>query len=478
MANKKISELDPVGYVSEYDSLMVLRDNQTRLVHLQYVADNIDYIYGDDTIGIPGEQGFGVGYINPSALPSGFTALEGCYDKLSNNYGNYKYSDGSIMVFIPKFYYRINHSNNPTYVTYTPNDVDIVGADVFDSREAAALIGYALHRAFIDGGVEQDGVFVDKYMCSNNGGIASSIAGGNPISTHPDHNPISGLNGITVNAYYSCIDAAKTRGDNFACTSRFIQSALALLSLAHGQASVNATYCAWYDVEDNYPKGCNNDALRDVDDTNLLYVSDGYSNCGKTGSSNSLSKTTHNGQACGVADLNGLMYEVNLGMTRPGTSPTDTSQQNDTTKFFVLKESVSLKDLTSDWGSSTSAWGDETNLLTKYDQIDIPYIDYSGVYMKFGNGSNQVISSELDNTSDGYKLSGLGFPVNGNGQSSSGTKLFGNDALYNYHRANMCLLSCFYWDNSSYAGVFACNLYFYRYPSNSYVGLRVACYPV
>ena len=270
---------------------------------------------GANLIGIPGTAGFGVG-IAPE-LPAGMTPMYGAVEKTSPNYGNYQYRDGSVMVWIPKFYYKI-----------TGNNIDIKGIDTYPTTAQANADGYALHRAFIDGGVEKDGFFVDKYMISKNawgtGYIGSSLKNGLPISTHADHNPIADLTACAGNYYYEMINAAHARdGINgainsnsiFFCCSRFIYAALAMLSLAHAQASSSTTYCAWYNATYNYPKGCNNNALGDIDDAGVSYTSDGYSNCGKTGSGTPFAKTTHNGQECGVADLNGLMWEVSLGAT-------------------------------------------------------------------------------------------------------------------------------------------------------------------
>ena len=54
----------------------------------------------------------------------------------------------------------------------------------------------------------------------------------------------------------------------------------------------------------------------------MKWEPDGYSNCGKTGSAgygggagNVFAKSTHNGQNCGSADDNGLMYEISIGLT-------------------------------------------------------------------------------------------------------------------------------------------------------------------
>lgn len=276
-------------------------------------------------IGIPGQAGFGVG-VCPS-VPAGFTPMTGCSDPAADNYGNYTFADGSVMAWVPAFYYRIGHASNPTYASYGLDSVDVQPLSRFAGKAEAAAEGYALHRAFIDGGTVQPGFFFDKYMVSNNGGVASSLKNGNAISFHADHNPVSGLNGAPSNIYASAILAAKTRGAAFHTGSAFQYAALALLSLAHGQAATSATWCAWYDAAGNinFPKGCNNNALRDTNDSSVLYVSDGYSNCGKTGSASILAKTTHNGQACGIADLNGLMWEVAIGITCIATSKTVTA---------------------------------------------------------------------------------------------------------------------------------------------------------
>lgn len=280
-------------------------------------------------IGIPGTMGFGVGVCPPSKLPSGMTPLPGCTIKGHANYGNYQYADGSIMVWIPKFYYKIGTGSNGLAV----NVIDIKGTDTFATTAQANDAGYALHRAFIDGGEEKDGFFVDKYMCSKNslgtGFVASSIKGGLPISTNSAHNPIADLTACAGNYYYEAINAAHARdGENgeinpnsifFVC-SRFIYSALAMLAMAHGQASSNTANCAWYNSTYNFPKGCNNNALGDTNDGSVTYESDGYSNCGKTGSGSLFAKTTHNGQDCGVADLNGLMWEISLGLTAIASS--------------------------------------------------------------------------------------------------------------------------------------------------------------
>jgi hypothetical protein len=389
-----------------------LRNNYQYLFNLMMPAYN--------RIGIPGEVGFGVGICPEASLPPGFTPMAGCYDPASPNYGNYTYLDGSVMVWIPKFYYRIHEtwqaisavteetpsatnvtvtSNghglvtgdkificqcagstelnsryytvtrvddnsftlqgilaagvtaytsggyfikgvgtaydfNRTLIDHEMNSVSIKGADDFATTAAANALGYALHRAFIDGGVEQPGFFVDKYKVSTQawgtGYIASSLKFGNPISTASTHNPSATITAAGANYYYAMIDAMKGRGETngvknassiFFCCSRFIHAALALLALAHGQAAMGQCNCAWYNsTTTNFPKGCNSGVLKDTNDSDVTYEGDGYATsatsfCGKTGSGVPFAKTTHNGQDCGVADLNGLMYEISIGLT-------------------------------------------------------------------------------------------------------------------------------------------------------------------
>lgn len=438
-------------------------------------------------IGVPGTQGFGVG-ICPS-LPVGFAEMTGTTDPASENYGNYQYKDGSVMCWIPKFYYKIGTGSNG----FAVNIIDIKSDREYATRAAAEADGYALHRAFIDGGSVKKGFMVDKYQCSKAawgaGFIGSSIKNGNPISTASAHNPIADLTAVATNAYFEVVTAAHARdgvdgavnaSSIFFCTTRFIYSALAILSMAHGQAAAGTTYCAWYDGAGttNFPKGNNDNAFGDTNDAAVDFTSDGYAsgNSAKTGSGVPFAKTTHNGQDCGVADLNGNMWEISLGLTRPGTTSTEAVQQNDAAAFYVLKESVAAKNLTSGWDSGNAAWGGAVHLATLYDVITISHIGNDAGYQGFGNGANQVLSHAV--SGDGYKLTALAIYKDANAESVAGTNLFGSDKIYEYHRSNLAVLSGGNWDNAADAGVWAGDLSDYRSSSSHDVGFRCACYPV
>jgi hypothetical protein len=406
------------------------------------------------SIGTPGQQGFGVG-IAPE-LPTGFVALSGSNDPASANYGNYQYSDGSVMVYVPAFVYKYGTGANGLAV----NVVDIKSLTAFADLATANAQGYALHRAFYNGGSIRPGFFVDKYQCSNNGGIASSIRNGNPLSSAPEHNPFSGLTGAPQNIYAGAIAAAKTRGTRFFCNTRFIHAGLALLANAHASASTSTTFCAWYAATGvSAPRGNNNNALGDANDATIAYVSDNYSNCGKTGSANFPAKVSHNGQLSGVMDLNGNVWEINLGLTSNGTN------------FYLLKTNADVTTITGGNTLATDAWG-TTGLAAMYDNIGATYesLQATNSIKNFG-AAGQVLSQATSGTAWG--TAGAGIPLT---TGLGGSNQFGNDGLWDYRPNELCVISGGSWDGGSGAGVLALNLYHVRGNSYPSVGFRAASY--
>ena len=438
---------------------------------LKYVLDR--YQPSENLIGVAGAAGFGVGICPLPDLPIGMAPMAGCRTIGDDNYGNYQFTEGSIMVWIPKFYYKI-----------TTLAIDIKGVDTYATTALANAAGYALHRAFIDGGVEKPGFFVDKYKCSKvangTGYTAASIKNGLPLSSAAAHNPFSGLTG-GADFYYSALDLAHRRdgvdgavnaSSIFFCCSKFVHGALAMLSMAHGQASVSTTNCAWYHATYNYPKGCNNNALKDYDDTSVIWGTDGYLNCGKTGSAgygagagNVFAKSTHNGQNCGVADLNGLIYEISIGVTCDGTN------------FYVAKQATAMKTFTNgDDAANTDHWGREAG-GGMFDALTVPFTE--GVdtgWQYFGSGANQVLSEVT--SGNGWLLTGLGLPKDAAGMDGTGTNLFGKDGFYRQTVDKLCLIACASWYNATNAGVWYVNWSDFRADSDYYVGFRAACYPV
>ncbi len=457
MANTKISALTALtgADLANDDVFPVVDTSATATRRITFAELKLGIFGAINNIGVAGQQGFGVG-IAPS-LPTGFAKLSGTDDPASDNYGNYQYSDGSIMCYIPAFYYKYGTGANGLAV----NVCDVKPFSAYADVATANAAGYALHRAFYNGGTIRPGVFVDKYQCSNNAGVASSLKNGNPLSSNSAHNPFGGLTGAPSNTYGGAIAAAKTRGAAFFCASIFVHKMLALLSLAHGQASTSSTFCAWFDAAGitNFPKGCNNNALRDTDDATILYVSDGYSNCGKTGSANALARTKHNGQSCGVADLNGNMYEIAPGLTSDGTD------------YYLLKTDANITAATGGNTLSTDLWG-ATGLAALYDSLGATYesLTASGTNKIFG-AATQVLSPATTGTAWG--MTGAGIPLT---TGVGGSNAFGSDYFYDARPNELCALSGAHWPTGGSAGVWALYLPDARGDSNVAVGFRSASY--
>ncbi|MEO5344463.1 MAG: hypothetical protein H7842_14240, partial [Gammaproteobacteria bacterium SHHR-1] len=239
------------------------------------------------------------------------------------------------------------------------------------------------------------------------------------------------------------------------------------------------TYCAWYDAggTTNFPKGCNNNALADTNDGTVTFTTAGdagSANKPQTGSGNPFNKTTHNGQNCGVADLNGAMWQVALGITDYGTSATDTTAHANG-NAYVLKESVALSSLTHGWDGTNDAWGNTTSLATKYDAVTgiFPWGSTTGT-VYFGSGTNQVFSGATSGTD--WLQTACGIQDTTSGASATGTNLFGNDYCSQYNRANLFVFCAGIWSAAAGAGVFCRGWGSHR--SNDYVnlGFRAGAY--
>ena len=419
---------------------------------------------GINDIGIAGQRGFGVG-ICPGPLPVGMVAMAGYNDPASDNYGNYQFTDGSVMVWTPAFFYKYGTGSNGL----TLNAVDIKPFSAYPTVGDANAAGYALHRAFYDGGAVQPGFFFDKFITSNNGGIASSLRNG-IVLTSGQRGSLStaiysALNGAPANNLGGSFAAAKTRGANFFAASQFQRGALAMLSLAHAQASTSTTYCAWYHATNNFPKGNNNNALGDAQDPAILYVADGngtYPGCGKTGSANLFARTTHNGQNCGIADLNGLVWEFSPGLTSDGTN------------LYLLNASVSMKSLTGGSGAATDAFG-AAGLAANYTSIGATYqsLTKAGGWVITGNVTNQVLSAATSGTD--WAMASMGIPLTG---GTGGSNPFGNDGIYQPAAwpNELAPHSGGGWSYASFDGLWALNLNNGRAYSDDAFGFRSALY--
>lgn len=434
----------------------------------QFVTDVVPSLRVGDTYALVG--------VCPETLPAGMSELTGTHTQ-SDEFGNYLVDNSqSVMVWVPRFYYKITAD---AAAPYYGTRIDI------SSRPKD---GYVIHRAFIDGGQIKRGFFIDKYQWSNaladgtdntdtTGGIAASIKNRRPVSTSTANNRISYLTGNSqtpTNTYGGVYAAAKSRGNSFAPVSQFCWSAMAMLSFAHAQALLDGAgapitgatgKAAWMDVAPYAPKGCNNNALKDAQDATVIYTTSGYSNQGLTGSPTLFSKTTHNGQNCGVCDLNGNMWEVCAGLTNVG-GPTALT-------YRILKESVALKDLVDATSGATGAFA-----ATPYDLMPEVWWTDAAAWYFYGNATNQVLSGETSRTALGYLLTACGLIKDANAGSTSqvATNRFGGDGLYRKHTNLLAPIAGGYWSTGSNAGVWPLSVNDSRASSNNYVGSRAVLY--
>jgi len=430
-------------------------------------------------IGTTGALGFSVAPCSENFASLGLSALSGTSTAGHDEYGNYQHTNGSIVCWMPKGYYRVGNSSAAKFSTYGANTLEIVGTDTYATEALANVDGFVLHRVFIDGGAEKAGVFVDKYRNSksaSNANIAVSVKNGNPISLTKNlgYTPSSTMTGCT-GIFADAITLARARGAGWNSQSIFVTGWLMMVSVAQGQNAANTTNVAWYDsgLTTNFPKGANNSSLRDVNDTSVLYTaSPDEAEKGLTGSGVPFAKTTHNGANNGVADVNGLMYEALIGYTNYGANATDTAD-NTTTTAYLLKTTTALKDLTAGWNGATDAFGVAGTLATRYDAITVPISVNTTGWIYWGSGTNAVFDSVA--TGVGRDLCGF-LPKDNNAYDATGINMLGNDGAYKTNRANLMPLACGHWGNVALAGVgfrFFANV---RSTDNKRAGFRGVAY--
>lgn len=366
-------------------------------------------------IGTAGQAGFGVG-VAPFT-PPGFERLDGTLDVHSPLYGNYRYKDGSVMVYVPRF-----------DVAFKDGLVNIVG----NGQEAPEGSHLVRMSAFFNGGEWKNGFFVDKYLCSKNGVMASSIKGGRVLSSarraRCEDTPFSSLGNSIEDNYAGAFDAAKTRGYEFFVSSLQMRIALGMLVVAQRQAA-NVEACKWLESEGKWPVGCTNWNLGDSRLAGLAYEADGtWDGCGLTGSANIPAAVSHNGQDCGVMDLNGLVWEIQSGV---GERDGD---------FAFVSDADALEDFhLNTWkahpaGARLPASGGHF--------IDPTRINHDGIFEALTErncGAGRVWAPE---------------------KTPKG----------------LCVISGGNWSNGSYAGVWALNLNGARGSSNNNVGFRAASF--
>lgn len=308
------------------------------------------------TIGVAGQQGFGVGAYggDPADLTAmGLSPMQGCENPASENYGNYKHTNGSIMCCVPAFCYRLGNSNAPSYSSDGDNALEIKDASEFPQfahnkafvdGDADFGNGWILHRAFVDGGKMKNCFFMDKYLCSiNDSDQAASIKNADWLMCLKSSATYATARFGGSGAGYDAIAFSRDRGDHYSLTTVYQWSAMAMLSLAHGQAATSTSYCAWYDTthSTNFPKGATTAGLTDIRDSSIMYTAHAYeSTFAKTGSSNNAEKVSHNGQLCGIMDVAGMCNQLSIGATNRSDGIIGLMKLNVSAHDFTLSNRV------------------------------------------------------------------------------------------------------------------------------------------
>lgn len=370
-----------------------------------------------------GSSGFGAG-ICPQELAKklGMSPMDGTFTPGHMNYGNYQDSRGSVLVWIPKMYIKTSHNAAVPYL----------GCKVELSYTKAS--GFWCHRAFINNGKEVDGFFIDKYLNSNQGGVASSvrsakpvhwantdIAAGNLIGVTEkwllgnEQNPNESGRGTKSKHYASGnFELAKVRGPNYHVMTLFEYNYLILLSKFIYQKAYEAndfSKIGWASSRTsryNFIQGMNTmqtfntavNAVHALDYKNKAYT---HTNgrvlyCTGDVSDANLGKISHNGQSNGVIDLVGGLW---------AWAPGHIYMYRDSANWFgVLKESTNINSITLN------------NILDKslYDEITMPtefmnFINQSkDTALHYLVGNNSLYRNNPTRTTNDYKLDSCGIP--------------------------------------------------------------------
>lgn len=366
----------------------------------------------------PGQPGFGVGIAPKKYLDKyQMTPMPDYGNPTSMNFGNYKDKNGSIMVYIPKHYIKI--TPDLTKAHYGGNKIEI---------STTAKTGFWLPRAFVNKGKEIDGIFVDKYLCSIQGGIPISVRGANPLVMNTYVEATQATWSITAcigvenrkPAYDKRTYSADTkdwrrssmglmacrvgRGKEYSPISTFTMTMLHNLAQAHYQACVdNSTLslCQWANGNSfagSFIKG-NTTNIGSIDSSVKYAKADvnAQHNLGKTGSvaDSVLGKVSHNGQANGVIDLVGNQWHQSYGYMQIYG------------KEYCLKESVDIAELTYDNVGDPSLYDE----IRSPDDIAVGTTSSTWKFKYFKPNATWW-STNADRTSNEYKLRECGIPIN------------------------------------------------------------------
>ncbi len=464
-----------------------------------YGIDNSWYGYINEfkyTIGLAGLKGFGVGCCQPELLPDDICTLPGTYDRFSLEYGNYVHlPSASIVCFIPAHYVDIQapgDTNAPSYGTKV----------VISSTQSGNAV---LAKTFRNGGSELAGVFVDKYQGSNcrpdGSGQPNSTDGlpgalpnsGGILASRPLHWPVSAIvvSGTLRSPFSYCNStvlnsASTTPANNYggiwaACQSRgsewypvpiWLRIHLGYLALAHAQALLTTggtpvtgatANAAWMDTAPYAPKG-NNNSGADINKTSLMFSrtdiggnvsgwagesSRAFTGAARIGNLSAVEHTTHNGQLCGIVDVNGNQSDITPGLTNVGGVNSGYRVFSDLDDYTTVSSNAGITgaanviSLAADVSDDGVWWGN----------------DNAWIYLVPDVGGTYHPSSTWSANATRKAMAECGLPrQSGTSLTQTSTNIFGGDGLYRAHRSDLLPRVGGNWGGGALAGSFAVSL--------------------
>ena len=460
--------------------------------------DNSWYGYVDEfkyTIGLAGLTGFGVGCCRPELLPDDIATMPGTYDRFSPNYGNYVHvPSASIVCFLPAHYIDLQApgSGNDSFLTKV----------VISSTQSGNSV---LAKAFRNGGSDLAGVFVDKYQGSNcrpdgsgqpnsSDGLPGTLpSSGGIFASRPLHWPVSaiGISGTLRSPFSLCNStalnpAATTPANNYggvwaACQSRgsdwypvpmWTRIHLGYLALAHAQALLDTSgipisgataNSAWMDTAPYAPKG-NNNSGSDVNKTSLVFnrtdiggnasgwageASRAFTGAARIGTLSAVEHTTHNGQLCGIVDVNGNQWDVTPGLTNNTGTNAGYKAFSDLDDYTAVSSNAGITgaanviSLAADVSDDGVWWGN----------------DNAWIYLVPNAGGTYHPSSTWSANATRKAMAEFGLPRQaGTSLTQTSTNIFGGDGLYRAHRSDLLPRVGGNWINGAPAGSFAVTL--------------------
>jgi hypothetical protein len=474
--------------------------------------DNSWYGYIDEfkyTIGLPGLRGFGVGCCPPELLPGDMGVLPGTYDRFSPNYGNYIHlPSASIVCFLPAHSIELQAPGT--------------GNNAFLTRVVISPGNSALAKTFRNGGEELAGVFVDKYQGSNcradGSGRPNSTDGlpgtlpstGGILASRPLHWPVSAIapSGTTRSPFSYCDSNAlnpaiatppannyggvwqlcQTRGVDWHPVPMWTRIHLGYLALAHAQALLDTNgipivnsidNAAWMDVAPYAPKGFNNletDANKpslvfsraDIEGSDVVQgfpgeLSRAFTGAARISALSAVEHTTHNGQLCGIVDVNGNQWDITPGLT------------NNTGTNAGYKAFSDLDDYTA--VSSNADIVNAPNVISLAVDVADDGVWWTGsatnVFLVPDTGGTFHPSSTWAVNATRKAMAEFGLPRQaGTSLTQTSTNIFGGDGVLTGHLSNITPIIGGGWDYGAASGSFAVVIVQTSSETNRSVGAR------